>query len=224
MAVPDQTENRTAAELKEESQTGHPDQPAENPLPIRSLIEGLLLIAGEEGLSLIQIQSVIQEESREDLKLLLDDLMNDYAGDDHGFELICYGGRYKFVSKSQVYERAKTLYQEIIIPTLSSAALETLAIIAYRQPITRVEIEEIRGVSSEAMLKKLQARNLIEARDRLDAVGKPLLYTVTEEFFDTFGLESLQELPAVETRKDHTGALFAQEEGKEEENGSSLSD
>ena len=77
----------------------------------------------------------------------------------------------------------KSFFENIQHPTLSQAAIETLAIIAYKQPVTRVEIEEIRGVNCEMMLKKLQARGLIEAKDRLDVVGKPLLYQVTDTFF-----------------------------------------
>ena len=177
----------------------------------QALIEGLLFIAGEEGLSVIQIQSVIQETTRQDIENILLEMQEEYSEKNHGFELTCYGSRWKFVSKDSVYDQAKKLYEEIIVPVLSSAALETLAIIAYRQPITRAEIEEIRGVSCEAMLKKLQARSLIEAKDRLDAVGKPLLYTVTETFFDTFGIRSLDELPEMMTEKGHAG-LFSQEQ------------
>ena len=93
-------------------------------------------------------------------------------------------------------------------PSLSPAALETLAIIAYKQPITRVEIEEIRGVNCEMMLKKLQLRNLIEAKDRKDVIGKPLLYTVTDEFLDTFQLESLKELPELKQKDFEDSELF----------------
>ena len=85
--------------------------------------------------------------------------------------------------------------------------METLAIIAYRQPVTRVEIEEIRGVNCEMMLKKLQNRGLIEAKDRLDVIGKPLLYTVTDEFLDAFQLETIDELPVIQ-EKDTKQELF----------------
>ncbi len=183
---------------------------------LQALIEGLLFIAGEEGLSVIQMQSVMQETTRQDIEKILREMQKEYAEKKHGFELACYGSRWKFVSKDSVYDQAKKLYEEIIVPVLSSAALETLAIIAYRQPITRAEIEEIRGVSCEAMLKKLQARSLIEAKDRLDAVGKPLLYTVTETFFDTFGIRSLDELPEMVTEKEHAG-LFTEEQSENAE-------
>ncbi len=84
-----------------------------------------------------------------------------------------------------------------------------MAIIAYKQPITRIEIEEIRGVNCEMMLKKLVARGLIEAKERLDAIGKPLLYRVTDEFLDAFQLEDLKkELPELPQTKNNNEELF----------------
>ncbi len=192
-----------------------PNQEADRSEPVMSvtsmkaLTEGLLFIAGEDGLSLIQLQSVLPECSRTEITAVLGLIREEYEKDDHGFELARFGQRYKFVSKENIYSRAKKLYEDIIIPTLSSAALETLAIIAYRQPVTRVEIEQIRGVSSEAMLKKLQARSLIETDGRLDAVGKPLLYRVTEHFLDIFGIESLDDLPEMKSTQTE-GELFGE--------------
>lgn len=174
---------------------------------LKALVEGLIFIAGEDGLSLIQMQSVIQNVTRNQIQSILDQLKEEYADPAHGFELTSFGGRYKFISKEMVYSRARRLYEEIIVPSLSSAALETLAIIAYRQPITRVEIEQIRGVSCDSMLKKLQARELIETDGRAEAVGKPLLYKVTEHFMDIFGMESLDELPEMSSQENE-GLLF----------------
>ncbi|MCF0260691.1 MAG: SMC-Scp complex subunit ScpB [Erysipelotrichaceae bacterium] len=171
---------------------------AEYECSIKALIEGLLYIAGEEGLSVIQLQSALQESTREEIESCLYQLQKECSDPDRGVELACYASRWKLVSKECVFDYAKRLYQDIKAPTLSSAALETLAIIAYRQPITRVEIEEIRGVSCEAMLKKLQLRGLIEAKERANAVGNPLLYTVTDGFMDAFALDSLEQLPEIE--------------------------
>lgn len=130
-----------------------------------------------------------------------------------GIELVEYASRYKFVTKEFVYPYGEKLFSSEKTVTLSQPALETLAIIAYRQPITRVEIEDIRGVGCEVMLKKLQARGLIEAKERLDTVGKPLLYTVTDTFLDTFQLETLQELPDLPEQKQDE-ELFEIEEGE----------
>jgi segregation and condensation protein B len=121
--------------------------------------------------------------------------MKDYLDDHHGIEIANYGGTYRFLSKAFVHEYAKTLFQMNKNATLSSAALETLAIIAYKQPITRVEIEEIRGVGAEMMLRKLLARDLIKESGRSEAPGRPILYEVTEEFMDSFKLYTLKELP-----------------------------
>ena len=171
-------------------------------------------MAGEEGLSLLQLQSLLQEVSRTELLALLETIKEEYSHDAKGIELVEYASRYKFVTKEFVYPYGEKLFEQFKKATLSQAAMETLAIIAYRQPITRVEIEEIRGVSCEVMLKKLQLRGLIEAKDRLDVVGKPLLYQVTGEFLDAFELETLAELPELET-KEVQEELFVQ--NKEEQ-------
>ena len=105
-----------------------------------------------------------------------------------------FGGVYKMTTLAKHHE----YYQRMIEQsenTLSNAALETLAIIAYNQPITRVRIEEIRGVGCDAMIRKLAAKALIKEVGREDTPGKPILYGVTDEFMDAFGLTSLDELP-----------------------------
>ncbi|WP_288342040.1 SMC-Scp complex subunit ScpB [uncultured Dubosiella sp.] len=180
----------------------------------KAIVEGLIFMAGEEGLSLLQLQSLLQEVSRTELLALLETIKEEYSHDAKGIELVEYASRYKFVTKEFVYPYGEKLFEQFKKATLSQAAMETLAIIAYRQPITRVEIEEIRGVSCEVMLKKLQLRGLIEAKDRLDVVGKPLLYQVTGEFLDAFELETLAELPELET-KEVQEELFVQ--NKEEQ-------
>ena len=106
----------------------------------------------------------------DDIRVLLDTLKEEYSSNSRGIGTCKnYANRFKFVTKEFVYPYGKQLFEEYKQPTLSQAAMETLAIIAYKQPITRVEIEEIRGVNCEMMLKKLVARGLIEAKDRLDA-------------------------------------------------------
>ena len=167
----------------------------------KAIIEGLLFLSGEEGLSKEQLSDAIQMDAGS----FIETLKEEYRNPDKGFELVEFANRYKFITKEFVYPYAKNIFEEVKAPSLSPAALETLAIIAYKQPITRVEIEEIRGVNCEMMLKKLQLRNLIEAKDRKDVIGKPLLYTVTDEFLDTFQLEPLKELPELK-QKDFEGS------------------
>ena len=170
----------------------------------KAIIEGLLFLSGEEGLSKEQLSDAIQMDAGS----FIETLKEEYRNPDKGFELVEFANRYKFITKEFVYPYAKNIFEEVKAPSLSPAALETLAIIAYKQPITRVEIEEIRGVNCEMMLKKLQLRNLIEAKDRKDVIGKPLLYTVTDEFLDTFQLESLKELPELKQNDFEDSELF----------------
>lgn len=178
---------------------------------IRPILEGLIFTSGEEGLSLIQIQSTFEECTRDELGQALELLRRDYVSELRGIELVKYGGRWKFVAKEKVYPYASRLYSKAKSSSLSNAAMEVLSLIAYRQPITRVEIDEIRGVSSELMLKKLQARDLIETCGNKDTVGRPLLYRVSSAFYDAFGLESLADLPECDTDP-KTSPLFEREE------------
>lgn len=179
----------------------------------KAIIEGLLFLSGEEGLRLEQIQGTLNQSDRDSILKDIELLKEEYHSNTKGIELVEYASRYKFVTKEFVYPYGEKLFSSEKTVTLSQPALETLAIIAYRQPITRVEIEDIRGVGCEVMLKKLQARGLIEAKERLDTVGKPLLYTVTDTFLDTFQLETLQELPDLPEQKQDE-ELFEIEEGE----------
>ncbi len=179
----------------------------------KAIIEGLLFLSGEDGLRLEQIQGTLNQSDRDSILKDIELLKEEYQSNTKGIELVEYASRYKFVTKEFVYPYGEKLFSSEKTVTLSQPALETLAIIAYRQPITRVEIEDIRGVGCEVMLKKLQARGLIEAKERLDTVGKPLLYTVTDTFLDTFQLETLQELPDLPEQKQDE-ELFEIEEGE----------
>jgi segregation and condensation protein B len=177
---------------------------------LNQTLEGLLFLAGEEGLSVHALHSVLTDCSRQDIEEGLQALQKEYEETNRGFELANFGGRYKLISKDCVYEYAKKLFGQIKTVSLSQPAMETLAIIAYKQPVTRAEIEEIRGVSSDMMLKKLTAKGLVETCGRLEAVGRPVLYKVTTAFLDAFSLESLEELPALETVKGQEN-LFEEE-------------
>ena len=168
------------------------------------ILEGLLFLTGDEGISLEQAADTmgITEERAE---YLFDLLQKFYLNEDRGIEIARFGGKYKFLSKAFVHEYAEKLFQISKKNSLSQAALETLAIIAYKQPVTRVEIEEIRGVGADVMLRKLQARNLIKEDGRSDAPGRPILYSVTDEFMDAFQLLSLDELPELPSFGDEDG-------------------
>lgn len=159
------------------------------------IIEGLLFLSGDEGITISQLTQCLEEVLPTELEATLAQIEQRYASEEFGIELVHFGGHYKFITKETVYPYAQRLFANAKPVSLSPAAMETLAIIAYKQPITRTEIEEIRGVGCDMMLKKLTARGLIEESGRLDIPGRPILYRVTDTFMDSFQLESLQELP-----------------------------
>ena len=163
-------------------------------LNIEAIVEGLLYMVGDDGLKVEQLASVM-DKSIEDSEAILNSIQSKYTNENFGIELVNYGKTYKFITKQEVAPYIQALFHTSKPNTLSQSALETLAIIAYKQPITRVEIEELRGVGADMMLRKLQARNLIREAGRSDAPGKPILYEVTEEFMDSFKLYTLNELP-----------------------------
>lgn len=168
---------------------------------ILSIIEGMLFLSGDEGLTIKQISSVLQLNKKETTQYIdeLTQIINERKI--KGIELVNFGGVFKFVTLSIHHE----YYQRMIEQnenTLSNAALETLAIIAYNQPITRVQVEDIRGVGCDAMIRKLVAKALIKEVGREDTPGKPILYGVTDEFMDAFSLTSLDELPELKEIKE----------------------
>lgn len=180
----------------------------ENDVKLKAILEGLLFLVGDDGLTVEQA-SKSMDISTKKAEQLFDALQKEYVDDFRGFEIERYGSRYRFLSKAFVHEAAKKLFSIDKISKLSNAALETLAIIAYKQPITRVEIEEIRGVGADVMIRKLEARGLIKEEGRSDAPGRPFLYSVTDEFMDAFKLLSLDELPDLpEFNKDNNDDLF----------------
>ncbi|MDO4500747.1 MAG: SMC-Scp complex subunit ScpB [Erysipelotrichaceae bacterium] len=175
---------------------------------LEAIVEGLLYIVGDDGVKVEQLANTI-EMSIEDTQVILDNIQRKYASEIYGIELVGYGKVYKFISKNAVYPYAQELFHTAKSNALSQSAMETLAIIAYKQPITRVEIEELRGVGADMMLRKLQARNLIREAGRSEAPGRPILYEVTEEFMDSFKLYTLNELPDLpEYTSDETEELF----------------
>lgn len=175
-----------------------------------AILEGLLFLCGDDGLSIEQAAASM-DASEEYVAELFDDLQKYYLQESRGIEIARFGEKYRFLSKAFIHEAAKKLFQTSTEAKLSNAALETLAIIAYKQPITRVEIEEIRGVGADVMLRKLVARGLIQEDGRSEAAGRPILYSVTDEFLDSFKLLSLDELPELPqfgTEDSDNGELF----------------
>lgn len=161
---------------------------------LKSIIEGLLFLAGEEGISLKQLAEVT--EQRQDLITdALLDMKNSFERAGRGLQIVQIAGNYQLTTLPQHAPYFEKLAYSPSRSTLSQAALETLSIIAYRQPITRIEVEEIRGVKSERAIHTLVNKDLIEEVGRAEAIGRPILYGTTKAFLDYFGLASLKDLP-----------------------------
>lgn len=158
------------------------------------ILEGLLFAVGDEGINAQQLEYVL-EVNEVEIKSLLIELRERYASISSGIDIIEVAGVYKMTTKKDHAIYLKRLIQNPNQRGLSNAALEVLAIIAYRQPITRHEIENIRGASSDNVLRKLLTFSLIEEAGRLEGPGRPILFRTTDDFLDYFGIKTLEELP-----------------------------
>lgn len=171
-------------------------------------LEGLLFIVGEEGIDVKKIEEIL-EVSHEEVLEIIKKLCSIYDANERGLQLYVLGNRLKLTTKKEhSYFYKKLALEES--PILSQAALETLAIIAYNQPITRVKIDEIRGISSGHMLRRLISKNLIKEVGKSSEAGRPALYGVTSEFLDYFGLSDISELPKIkdEVKKEMEQDLY----------------
>ncbi|MFO1441761.1 SMC-Scp complex subunit ScpB [Bacillus sp. Bva_UNVM-123] len=175
----------------------------------KGIVESLLFAAGDEGLTLKQI-SLVLELDEVQTETIVKELIEDYQDNStRGIVIVEIAGTYQLATKK---ENAAYLKKLVISPgntTLSQAALETLAIIAYKQPITRMEIEEIRGVKTERPLQTLSAKALIKEVGRAEWSVRAYLYGTTKEFLDYFGLKKIEELPPLPENVDNE---FIQEE------------
>lgn len=183
---------------------------------MKSVLEGLLFITGDEGLTIEEISEVLEIEQDDALELI-NKLKQDYSNEERGIMIQDFAGKYKLTTKKEhkaYYEKLSELSSN---KTLSQSALETLAIIAYNQPITRLEIDELRGIQSSQMIRNLISRDLVKEVGRKDTAGKPRLYAVTDEFLDYFGLTSLNELPTIEVEESDDVELYNSKYKEEEE-------
>ena len=158
------------------------------------VLEGLLFINGSAGLSYQELQELLNVDEI-GLKELIEELSSTYSNPKRGIRLEVLGNRLKLVTKPEHKQFYQTLVQKEENSKLSPSALETLAIIAYNEPITRIQIDEIRGVDSSYIIRKLLSKNLIYEVGKSDMVGHPNLYSTTDQFLDYFGLSSREELP-----------------------------
>jgi segregation and condensation protein B len=170
---------------------------------LKSILESLLFSAGEP-VSLAQLANALEEVARERIRKMLNEMAVAYAASGRGFVLEEIAGGYQLRTPSDhaVYVRRLLSAKP---PRLSRPVLETVAIVAYRQPITRPEIEQLRGVDSGGVLDTLVERNLIKMAGRKDAPGRPIIYTTTPEFLELFGLKGLENLPDLEEFRELEG-------------------
>ena len=164
---------------------------------LKAILEGLLFVVGEEGLSLTQAKDILDIDGNQ-LTELIAELQKDYLKEERGIQLDVLGDALKLVTKKEHHEYYQKLLDVDEDEVLSQASLETLAIIAYNEPVTRVEIDEIRGVGSAHIIRRLLAKTLIQEIGRSELPGRPRLYGITKEFLDYFGLASKEQLPKLE--------------------------
>ncbi len=182
-------------ETRSESQAGSGERPA---LTVKALVECLLFVANEP-IPVDRLAGVV-ETSGEEVEGALQALEQEYA--ERGLRLQRKRQRVQIVTAPEAADYVRRLLGLELTGKLSPAALETLAIVAYQQPVTRAEIEAIRGVNSDSVLRTLTSRGLIEEEGRLDQVGRPIIYGTTFEFLQEFGLLSLEQLPPLEATED----------------------
>lgn len=161
------------------------------------ILEGLLFVVGSEGLSLDEIKDILNVDANK-AKETIEQLKDYYEKNNRAVQIETLGERYKLTTKRihhEYYEKLALIEQN---KELSQSSLETLAIIAYNEPITRNQIDEIRGVDSAYIVRRLIAREFIEDCGKLDVPGKPTIFKTTNKFLDYFGLKSKEELPQIQ--------------------------
>jgi len=165
---------------------------------INKIVEALLF-ASPEPLTQAQLNSIIEPELVDpkltQLDNIIEDLQNKYLENDNAFTIVQVASGYQIVSRSEYEIFIRRLLKKSGRLALTNASLETLAIVAYRQPVNRFEIESIRGVDSSGVLKTLLSKNLIKIKGRDSGPGRPLLYNTTEKYLEYFGLSNLSEMP-----------------------------
>lgn len=169
----------------------------ENLKTLMSKVEGLLFVVGDEGLSVKQLATILIEPEQS-IQEVIQLLHTQYVEQqERGIQLKEMAGTYQLISKPELSETIQKLVDNPTTHSLTQASLEVLAIVAYKQPITRLEVEDLRGVKSERSLHTLVSRGLVQEVGRVEGAGRAILYGTTKEFLNYFGLKDLNELPAL---------------------------
>ena len=167
---------------------------------IKSAIESMLFVSGEP-LALRELSNNLELKEK-NVEEILSEMANEYEDKSRGIRLISINGAYQLVTKSENSDFVQKLLKKNQTHSLSQSSIESLAIIAYKQPITRIDIDEIRGVKSESAIARLIERGLIKDIGRLEVPGRPILYGTTDEFLRQFGLKTIKELPSLDLYSD----------------------
>ena len=165
---------------------------------LKGVLEGLLFVVGDEGITMKELLEIMNI-SKEELQQLIIELKEEYENDNRGIRLSILGDAFKLTTKKEHKEYYEKLLKNEESNTLSSSAIETLAIIAYNEPITRIQVDEIRGVSSAPMIRKLVAKGFLKEVGKSNLPGRPILYKTTSEFLDYFNMSSIDDLPKIDS-------------------------
>jgi len=164
---------------------------------LQSKIEALLFVVGDDGLTIKQLSQLLGE-AEENIVQAMEALRTIYEEDlARGVTVKEIAGVYQLITKSELADTIQRLVENPTVQSLSQASLEVLAIVAYKQPITRVAIEDLRGVKCERPIQTLASRGLIKEVGRSEGTGRAILYGTTKEFLNYFGLNSIEEMPAL---------------------------
>ena len=189
--------------MNEDDQNDQFQLPAQSSAELKAIVEALIF-ASPDPLTLKAICKVLDSEPKEDVHAALAALKQDYERPG-GLQLVEVAGGYQIVTRSDLHEWVRRLFHERSTQRLTVQGLETLAVIAYKQPITALEIGEIRGVNASGVLNTLLERHLIKIVGRKPVVGRPFMYATTREFLIRFGLNDLSDLPRVEDMAEALG-------------------
>jgi segregation and condensation protein B len=171
---------------------------------LKAILEALIF-ASPDPLTPKAMYKLLDTEPKEDVQAALVDLKQDYESRPGGLQLVEVAGGYQIVTRSDLHEWVRRLFHERTTQKLTVQALETLAVIAYREPITAAEITDVRGVNTSGVLNTLLERHLIKIVGRKQVVGRPFMYATTKEFLIRFGLNDLADLPKVEDMAEALG-------------------
>lgn len=163
---------------------------------MKAILEGILFVVGDDGITLQEVCNILEVDPEVAEKLVLE-LKNDYLDESRGLRIDYLGNSIKLTTKREHKEYYKKLIEECN-SSLSQAALETLAIIAYNEPVTRLVVDEVRGIYSAPMIRKLVAKGFVKEVGKANTPGRPILYKTTNDFLDYFGLSSKEDLPKIE--------------------------